>query len=123
MRSLLPVLLLSFATTLAACGSDSADPGDPGGGDSTLTIANESSYTFDNIYLSPIDEATWGADLLGADLLDPGESVLISDIVCDVFDIRIVDEDGDECIVSDVDLCFDDATWVIDDAELASCQF
>ncbi len=119
MRSVTSALLLALTASLVACGSDSADDV----GDSTLTIANESSYTFDSIYLSPVDEITWGPDLLGADLLDPGESVEISNLVCDIFDIRIVDEDGDECIVTDVDLCFDDAIWVIDDAELASCQF
>jgi predicted small secreted protein len=120
MRSLLPTLLLLATTTLAACGADDGDGGD---GDSSLTIVNDSSFTFDNIYLSPVDQDDWGADLLGADLLDPGDEVVITDLVCDVFDIRIVDEDGDECIVTDVDLCFDDALWVIDDDELASCQF
>ena len=64
----------------------------------------------------------WGDDLLGAEILDPGESFEISRIACDTYDVRVVDEDDDECILDSVDLCLDDATWQIDDAELVGCQ-
>jgi hypothetical protein len=33
----------------------------------------------------------------------------------------VVDEDGDECILAAVELCFDDAIWEITDSELLSC--
>jgi len=66
---------------------------------------------------------TWGADLLGADILEPGDVLQTTGIECDTYDIRIIDEDGDECILDTVDLCVDDAVWSIDDLELAACQF
>lgn len=117
-RLLLASLVLGIAS-LGACATDD------GGGtlDSTLTIENESSYAFAEIYLSPEDAGTWGADLLGADILAPGEVLQLSNISCDVYDIRIVDDEGDECVLASVDLCLDDAVWSIDDAELAACQF
>jgi hypothetical protein len=102
---------------LGACSDDGSDL------DSTLTIENESSYAFAEINLSPEDSTNWGSDLLGADILEPGELLEVSGVACDVYDIRIVDDEGDECVLASVDLCLDNAVWSIDDAELAACQF
>jgi hypothetical protein len=107
----LPIL---FALAAAGCGEETLD--------SNLTIENQSSFTFINIYLSPVDNVEWGSDLLGAEVLEPGEQLELRGIDCDTYDIRIVDEDDDECILTDVDLCLDDAHWRIDDAELIGCQ-
>ncbi|MDQ3369892.1 MAG: hypothetical protein M3680_31120 [Myxococcota bacterium] len=90
---------------------------------STLTIDNDSSYTLIEINLSPVDSVAWGADLLGADVLDPGDVLEVSGIECDTYDIRVIDEDSDECILESVDLCLDNAVWRIDDTELAFCAF
>lgn len=118
MNRLAMMSVLVMGAALAACADD-------GGGslDSTLTIENESSYAFAEINLSPEDAVTWGNDLLGADILAPGEVLEVSGVACDVYDIRIIDDEGDECILSSVDLCLDNAVWSIDDAELAACQF
>jgi len=56
-------------------------------------------------------------------VLAPGDAFEVSGIECGTYDIRIVDEDSDECILDAVDLCADDAVWRIDDVELASCVF
>jgi len=121
MLSVLAASLLSFG----ACTTDSGtgDDGDDDGGDSSLTIDNQSSYAFAEIYLSPEDSGAWGEDLLGSDVLAPGETLELSNIDCDVYDIRIVDDEGDDCVVSSVDLCLDNAVWHVDDSELAACQF
>jgi hypothetical protein len=113
--------LALFATTLAftaltACGGGD-DPGD-----SSLTIDNGSSYILLEINVSPVDEASWGPDLLGSETLDPGDSLVI-ELDCDVYDIRILDDTNTECILESVDLCFEDAAWEIDDTELALCGF
>ena len=113
-------LALLAALTLAACATDEGDPIDPG---SNLSIDNNSSYTFIAIHLSPTTSVSWGPDLLGAEVLIPGEVFEVSGIACNTYDIRIVDEDNDECILDTVDLCLDNAVWSIDDAELASCVF
>ena len=121
-RTFLLSLLASTVIALAStgCGSDDDDTPDL---DSELTIENESSFTMIGIYLSPTSSVQWGEDLLGRDVLEPGDSLEISGIECGVYDIRIVDEDDDECILESVDLCLDQATWSIDDDELIDCQF
>ena len=91
------------------------------GGDSTLTIHNDSSFDIYEVYLAPIDSIEWGPDLLGGNVLDSGETLEIVDIDCDTYDIMLVDEDGDDCILEDVDLCLDDAVWQLDDISLAIC--
>lgn len=111
------ILSLAAAGALGACADDGSDL------DSTLTIENDSSYAFAEINLSPEDSTSWGSDLLGADILAPGEVLELSGVTCDVYDIRIVDDEGDECVLTSVDLCLDNAIWTIDDAELAACQF
>jgi hypothetical protein len=112
------VLAAFLAASVGACADDGS-----GSLDSTLEIHNESSYAFAEIYLSPEDSGTWGADLLGSDILAPGEVLELSNVDCDVYDIRIVDDEGDDCVVSSVDLCLDNAVWRVDDGELAACQF
>ncbi|WP_428269784.1 hypothetical protein [Haliangium sp.] len=91
-------------------------------GDSTLTIYNDSSYVLDEIYVSPVGAATWGRDLTGGDILYPDESLTVS-LDCDYYDVMVVDETGVECILSNLDLCFDDATWYVDDVDLDFCAF
>ncbi len=109
-------LASALALSFTACASD----GD--GLDSSLVISNESTYSFIEINLSPIDHVAWGADLLGTDVLVPGEQLETSGIPCGTYDIRIIDEDNDMCVLDTVDLCVDNAVWRIDNAELAGCQ-
>jgi hypothetical protein len=104
-----------LALSIAACTDSDLD--------STLTIENDSSFTFVEINLSPTDQISWGPDLLGADVLEPGDVLETSGIACGTYDIRVIDETAGECILDTVDLCLDEAVWRIDDAELISCGF
>ncbi|HVK83788.1 MAG TPA: hypothetical protein VM513_06760 [Kofleriaceae bacterium] len=107
-----------MALALTACATEEGS-----GGGATLTIENDSSYTLISIQLSPTTSVTWGPDLLGSQVLEPGDSLELSSIDCDVYDIRVVDDTDAECILDSVDLCLDDSVWTIDDAELALCAF
>jgi hypothetical protein len=120
MKNLLITTLLATGLTLGACGSEEDDPIDL---NSTLVIENSSDFAFVEINLSSVDNVSWGSDLLGSDILFPGESVEIGGIECDDYDIRVVDEDNDECIVENIDLCLTDESWVIDNAVLFGCAF
>ena len=42
---------------------------------------------------------------------------------CSTYDVLVVDELGAECELLGLDVCFDDAVWVIDNAQLAACDF
>ena len=41
---------------------------------------------------------------------------------CDDYDVKLVDEDGDSCVVGGVTLCADSDAWVITDEDLLACQ-
>jgi hypothetical protein len=102
MRTLLPLLFL------AACTTD--DVGVIA--DSSLLVSNESDYTIIEIYLTEIDDPDWGPNLLRGDVLLPGEQLLLG-VDCGFYDALLVDEEDVECEIRDLDLCLNDADWVI----------
>jgi hypothetical protein len=72
--------------------------------------------------ISSSDSGKWGPDQLGKDALEPDESITLKGIPCDIYDIKVVDEDGDWCVVEDVDLCKVKAAWVISNDVLSACD-
>jgi hypothetical protein len=92
------------------------------GSDSEITVQNESSFVLEEIYITPVDMFDWGPDRLGSDVLFPGESLTI-DVGCDVYDVMVVDELGTECVLFDLDVCFENKTWVVTNADLSFCDF
>lgn len=70
-------------------------------------LINDSGLTLMEFYTSPVDDGTWGDDLLGANVLASGESgaVTIADgeSTC-AYDLRFIFEDGQE-LVDSVDIC------------------
>ena len=87
----------------------------------SVEVKNNSAWTIVSLYMSPTDEARWGPDQLGSNVIAPGASFTLTNIPCDNYDIKLVDEDGDECIVSDANLCRDEYVWTITSAMIASC--
>lgn len=43
-------------------------------------------------------------------------------VPADIYDVKLVDEDGDECEVPDVNIGKGKDTWVISSKELLACQ-
>lgn len=89
---------------------------------STVTIVNRADWDIYELYLSPVGDDEWGPDQLGEDVIGKGDSFELHSIPCDDYDVMIVDEDGDECIIEEVDLCMDDEEWVIKNKDLLACQ-
>jgi hypothetical protein len=105
------LLLSGFLTLGAAPGclivtDDDAD-------EATLEVVNESDFAITDIYLTEVDNRDWGPNLIGGDVLLPGESIVLVDINCDYYDAQLIDEDGVTCELYDLDLCLNDATWVV----------
>ena len=74
-----------------------------------FSVLNRTGMTIVALYVSEIDENSWEEDILGRDVLENGQEVAIrfkgyDDDNCD-FDIRIDDDDDNEWIVEDIDLC------------------
>jgi hypothetical protein len=89
---------------------------------SSLTFYNESDWEIHYLYLSPSASTRWGQDQLGQDVLAPGEYLELSNIDCGTYDIKMVDEDGDECVVTEIDICAEETGWRITNQVLLSCQ-
>ena len=88
----------------------------------TVKIVNQSKWEIHHIYFGSTSERTWGDDYLGEDVLAKGDSLTLTDIECGDYDIKVVDEDGDECIIEEVSLCGEDAYWKITDKDLLECE-
>jgi hypothetical protein len=102
-----------IATCLAAVAASCVS--DDGVGviaDSSLLVSNESDFAIIEIYLTDIGDPDWGPNLLRGDVLLPGEELLLG-VDCGFYDALLVDEDDVECEVLDLDLCLNDADWVI----------
>jgi hypothetical protein len=88
----------------------------------TVKVINQSKWEIHHLYLSSSTDNEWGEDQLGEEVLAKGDSITLTDIECDTYDIKVVDEDGDECIIEEADLCRDNSYWKITDKDLLECE-
>lgn len=107
-RFLAPALA---ALVTASLGAGCAVQGD-GIADATLEVANDSDFVIEELYLTDVNSSSWGANLLRGDVLFPDESIVLA-VDCGYYDALLVDEDGVDCELYDLDLCLNDALWVI----------
>lgn len=110
MRHAVVALLLLAVFTAASAAS------------SKVKIVNKSSWDIHELYLSSVDDDEWGPDQLGQHVIESGGSFTLTGIPCDEYDIQLVDEDGDQCVVGGVGLCGDRENWVITNNDLLQCQ-
>jgi hypothetical protein len=85
-------------------------------------INNRSDWDIYHMYLSPEQKDTWGPDQLGEHVIKSGESFTLNDIPCGEYDIKLVDEDGDACVVEGIVMCKDHTHWDLTNKELANCE-
>ena len=74
----------------------SARAGGGQGSDPSFSLVNRGARTINEIYASPSTIRTWGSDLLGSEVLPPGQTFAVrlpADGNC-VFDVRVVFDDG-----------------------------
>ena len=89
---------------------------------SNVTLHNNSSFAIHHMFLSPDDEAKWGPDQLGTHVVESGEAYELSGIPCDDYDLKLVDEDGDECVVEVPAICGGNEDWKVEDPALLECE-
>jgi hypothetical protein len=107
---LLAVLLGTAGTIMAAKGG------------SVVDIRNDSDWAIHELYVSSVDDNDWGSDQLGREVIESGGSFKLHSIPCDDYDVRLVDEDGDVCVVGGVTLCAGRDIWQITNDDLLTCQ-
>lgn len=100
-----------FAAALVGCTASGTVSVEPTAG-ASLTVVNDSDFVIYEIYLTETDNPDWGPNLLRGDVLYPDEELLLG-VPCDYYDALLVDEDGVDCEVHDIDLCQNNAVWVI----------
>jgi hypothetical protein len=110
-------LVLAFVLVLAAIASASA-----AAKKTDVTVRNKSAWSIFHLYLSPADQDDWGPDQLGKEVVGTGDSFKIMGIPCDEYDVRLIDEDGDECMIFEVDICGKSETWEITSSDLLECE-
>jgi len=89
---------------------------------STVHITNKSDWEIHHFFMQPSDSEAWGPDQLGDNIIKAnGGSFELNKIPCDTYDIKLVDEDGDECVVEAVDVCASKEGWVITSKVLVAC--
>ncbi|HKR02423.1 MAG TPA: hypothetical protein VJT09_17230 [Pyrinomonadaceae bacterium] len=121
-KSLVPRVALAAAVLFSMAALALPLPSRAASQRAEFMITNKSEWAIHHLYLSPEDKDTWGADQLGDNTIEPGESFTLKNIPCGEYDIKVVDEDGDECIIEGVVMCKDHTHWDITNKELAKCQ-
>jgi hypothetical protein len=69
----------------------------------SVRFANRSDLAIRSLYLSPTRDGDWEDDLLGTGTLAPGYNLRVSKAL-GRYDLMLVDEDGDRCVVRDIAL-------------------
>ena len=88
---------------------------------SSVKIINGSKWDVHHLFISPASQDHWGPDQLEDNIIQAGASFTINGIPCDEYDVKVVDEDGDECVIEAVKLC-SDHYWKITDEDLLECE-
>ena len=74
-------LLAAVILSISSCGGSEDTPG-------TIILNNNSVATIDGFYLAPVDQASWGSNILGGPLFS-GQQTFIVDIFPGYYDARI----------------------------------
>ncbi|MFO1237931.1 MAG: hypothetical protein U1F24_13145 [Alphaproteobacteria bacterium] len=77
-----------------------------------LSLRNDSGIAIVHVYVSPIDVDRFGPDLLRGGQIAPGDSFVLADLANGLYDMKLVDARGAECLLKDVDY-FQYSIWTI----------
>jgi len=102
-------LIASLCAVLgtAAIATGCTDDNSP---DATLTVENRSDFSIVDLRVA-FAGGQYGSNLLNDDLL-PNETITLG-VACDTYDATLIDEDNVPCTVHNLDLCLNDARWII----------
>lgn len=84
-----------------------------------IDITNKTGYIIWHLYVSPGKATDWEEDVLGSDVLPNGsmKRVTLKGYPSSIFDIRLIDEDGDTYTFWNVDVSSRDLEVTLDDLD------
>lgn len=84
-----------------------------------VDITNRTGHTIVYMYVSPGDSKSWEEDVLGSEVLRDGQRqrVNLRGYSSSIFDIRLVDDDGDSYTFWNVDVSKHDLVVTLDDLD------
>lgn len=109
---------LGCASTGTGTGTGAASSGSA---DGTITVHNRSGYALFHLYLSAPQRNAWSEDHTHNHTFHDGTSLALRGVECGSYDIRVLDEDGDECVLRDQRVCGEHGGLTLNGAELATC--
>ena len=85
------------------------------------TIENSSKWAIHEVYISPCGNRYWGSDKLGRSaIMHTGDRYGI-EVSGGCYDVKLVDEDGDVCVINKVRINGDES-WEVTDRNLLNCE-
>jgi len=84
-----------------------------------VDITNKTGFIIHYIYVSPDSSDDWEEDVLGTEVLmnDTTRRITLKGYNSPIFDIKLVDEDGDSCTFWDIDVSKLDITATLADLD------
>lgn len=86
-----------------------------------VVLVNETDWVIDHLYICPAGTGNWGSDHLGVNSLKRGDKLTLKAQSCDVHDLKLVDEQGRDCVVRGVSLCTPGGSWVLAQDAVVGC--
>ena len=87
----------------------------------TFTIVNNSGFEIVEIHISSMKDGSWEPDRLGPAVLRSGHQYTLGGLVPAYYDIKIIDEDNDSCIMKSV-YVNNNLTWTLTPHGLVGCE-
>ena len=86
-----------------------------------FTVSNKSKYDIHELYVSKSKSSEWGPDQLRKNTIDAGNKFTLHGVTDGTWDLKLVDEDGTECVVEDI--AFDESKeWTVTSKMLERCD-
>jgi len=88
----------------------------------TVKFMNKSDWEIHHMYLSPAESEEWGEDQLGEATIPSGGAYTLTGIPTGAtYDFKIIDEEGDECVIEGIEIRGSDKVKITN-KDLLECQ-
>jgi hypothetical protein len=118
----LALLLFAFVSSMAAFPNGALTARSSSGQMLGISVINNADREIRHLYLSPVNQNSWGPDLLDGRVVKKGESFQITDAACQGYEIKVIAEDQQGCFSYGVVTCAEASTsWTITNDTPADC--